>query len=108
MLDQAEAEALHRHGFRHDDGDGVAPGGRHGGQANARANKLEVEDFELLRAGINDSANLLADDELSELFGGYRSCQPGYCEKNYKNGRTAEPSTFHTSYTSTSSPRSAE
>lgn len=51
-----------------------------------KTNKLEVEDFELLRAGINDSANLLADDELSELFGGYRSCQPGYCEKNFKNG----------------------
>ncbi len=25
-----------------------------------KTNKLEVEDFELLRAGINDSANLLA------------------------------------------------
>lgn len=49
-----------------------------------KTNKLEVEDFELLRAGINDSANLLADDELSELFGGYRSCQPGYCEKILK------------------------
>jgi len=53
-----------------------------------KTNKLEVDDFELLRDGINDSANLLADDELSELFGGYRSCQPGYCEKNFKNGET--------------------
>lgn len=28
------------------------------------------EEFELLRAGFSDQANLLAQDELSELFGG--------------------------------------
>ncbi len=48
-----------------------------------KTNKLEVEDFELLRAGINDSANLLADDELSELFGGYM-CEPR-CPMGYLN-----------------------
>jgi len=50
-----------------------------------KTNKLEVEDFELLRAGINDSANLLADDELSELFGGYRSCQPKILKTEKQN-----------------------
>ncbi|MDE5857252.1 MAG: hypothetical protein K2H32_02705 [Muribaculaceae bacterium] len=47
------------------------------------------EEFELLRAGFSDQANLLAEDELSDLFGGYYckpdcpesfvSCSGGYC-----------------------------
>lgn len=42
------------------------------------------EEFELLRAGFSDQANLLAQDELSELFGGYTSCSNGFCESGYK------------------------
>lgn len=44
------------------------------------------EEFALLRAGISDNANLLAEDELSELFGGYVSCSSGFCEKKYDDG----------------------
>ncbi|MBD5378405.1 MAG: hypothetical protein HDR74_00705 [Bacteroides sp.] len=38
------------------------------------------EEFELLRAGFSDQANLLAEDELSDLFGGY--CKP-YCPLDF-------------------------
>lgn len=51
--------------------------------------KIQGEEFALLRAGISDQANILAEDELSELFGGYHckpdcpesytSCSGGYC-----------------------------
>lgn len=51
-----------------------------------KQNKIDGEDFTLLRAGISDEANLLAEDELSELFGGYTNCPNGYCNKNYENG----------------------
>lgn len=56
----------------------------------------EIEEFSLLRAGISDQMNLLADDELSELFGGYEcgknfcaprysknDCEPLYCGKDF-------------------------
>lgn len=35
-----------------------------------KQNKIQGEEFALLRAGISDQANILAEDELSELFGG--------------------------------------
>ena len=47
---------------------------------------LKNEDFELLRTGINDNANLLNDDVLSEIFGGY--CSSGYCGGGYESGDT--------------------
>ena len=46
-------------------------------------------DLELLKVGISDNANLLNDDELSELFGGY-SCDV-YCPNGYCKGYIAEP-----------------
>lgn len=46
--------------------------------------KNEHEEFELLRAGFSDQANLLAEDELSELFGGYTCCPNLFCEKGYE------------------------
>lgn len=47
----------------------------------SNSKKNQHEDFELLRAGISDQANILTDDELSELFGGYH-CNPD-CPENY-------------------------
>lgn len=45
--------------------------------------KLEDEDIQLLRTGISDNANLLSEDELDEIFGGY-SCQKYIsCYSNY-------------------------
>ncbi len=44
--------------------------------------KIEQSEIELLRSGINDEANLLADDELSDLFGGYQ-CGKGFCMPKY-------------------------
>ncbi|MDE5844199.1 MAG: hypothetical protein K2K88_00290 [Muribaculaceae bacterium] len=47
------------------------------------------EEFELLRAGFSDQANLLAEDELGELFGGYQCgknfCSPYYAKNDCKN-----------------------
>jgi len=43
----------------------------------------KTSDLELLKVGISDNANLLSDDELSELFGGY--CSEGYCARKYEN-----------------------
>lgn len=46
----------------------------------------QQEEFELLRAGFSDQANLLAEDELGELFGGYTHCVGGFCGKGYEFG----------------------
>ena len=40
--------------------------------------ELKCSEIEMIRSGINDSVNLLPDDELSELFGGLH-CGKGYC-----------------------------
>lgn len=40
--------------------------------------ELKSSEIEMLRSGMNDNVNLLADDELSELFGGLH-CGKGYC-----------------------------
>ncbi|MBD5199500.1 MAG: hypothetical protein HDS83_03840 [Bacteroidales bacterium] len=40
------------------------------------------EEFELLRVGFSDQANLLAQDELSDLFGGY-VCGMMFCMPDY-------------------------
>lgn len=40
--------------------------------------ELKSSEIEMIRSGINDSVNLLADDELSELFGGLH-CGNDYC-----------------------------
>lgn len=37
--------------------------------------------IELLHTGMSDNANLMTEDQLGELFGGY--CTGGYCQKNY-------------------------
>lgn len=56
-------------------------------------NEIQGEEFTLLRAGISDQANILAEDELSEILGGAGSncdsycfeiyCTGGYCERDY-------------------------
>lgn len=48
---------------------------------NLVSNKLHNEEFKLLRVGLSDQSNILAEDELSELFGGYH-CKPN-CPENY-------------------------
>lgn len=40
---------------------------------------------DLLLTGMSSNANLLSDDELGELFGGYTHCPSGYCAKEYEN-----------------------
>ena len=40
--------------------------------------ELKSSEIEMIRSGINDSVNLLADDELSELFGELH-CGNDYC-----------------------------
>lgn len=40
--------------------------------------ELKSSEIEMLRSGMNDNVNLLADDELSELFGGYQ-CGKNFC-----------------------------
>ena len=44
--------------------------------------KFKSSEIEMLRSGMNDNVNLLADDELSELFGGYQ-CGKGFCSPFY-------------------------
>jgi hypothetical protein len=41
------------------------------------------EGCKLLRTGMSDNANLLSDDELGDIFGGY--CKGGYCGKGYSS-----------------------
>lgn len=48
--------------------------------------ELKEEEIQLLRTGINDSASLLNEDELSDIFGGYYvACFSNYstCIKKY-------------------------
>ncbi len=40
------------------------------------------EGCKLLRTGMSDNANLLSDDELGDIFGGY-SCDRDFCEPSY-------------------------
>ncbi|MDY6252576.1 MAG: hypothetical protein SPL48_07630 [Bacteroidales bacterium] len=47
-----------------------------------KSKENKFQEVELLRSGMSDNANLLADDELSELFGGYQ-CGKGYCQPKY-------------------------
>ena len=42
---------------------------------NLDSKDFHHEEFNLLRVGLSDQANILAEDELSELFGGYH-CKP--------------------------------
>lgn len=46
--------------------------------------ELKSSEIEMLRSGMNDNVNLLADDELSELFGGLH-CGNDYCPPKYYN-----------------------
>lgn len=39
---------------------------------------------ELLLTGMSSNANLMSDDELGEIFGGYTNCPSGYCTKEYE------------------------
>ena len=59
------------------------------------------EEFELLRTGFSDQANLLAEDELMELLGGgckgfcasdyeHISCPKGYCD-DYDDEEEEDP-----------------
>ena len=45
---------------------------------------LKNDDIQLLRTGMNDNVNLLNDDELGEIFGGY-TCEKDFvsCPSNY-------------------------
>lgn len=43
-----------------------------------KAIELKSSEIEMIRSGINNSVNLLADDELSELLGGLH-CGNDYC-----------------------------
>lgn len=52
----------------------------------AKKEELKEEDIQLLRTGISDNVNLLNENELEEIFGGYIKCpnsytycDPGYC-----------------------------
>lgn len=36
--------------------------------------ELKNDEIQLLRTGMSDNANLLNEDELGEIFGGYISC----------------------------------
>ena len=49
---------------------------------NKKEFKLESSEIEMLRSGMNDNVKLLADDELSELFGGYQ-CGKNFCMPKY-------------------------
>lgn len=40
------------------------------------------DNFEVLRTGMSDNANLMSDNELGELFGGY--CENIYCGRGYE------------------------
>lgn len=46
--------------------------------------ELKEEEIQLLRTGMSDNANLLNEDELDEIFGGY-NCTKSYapCIPNY-------------------------
>jgi len=48
---------------------------------------LKDNEIQLLRTGMSDNANLLNEDELGEIFGGYViSCPEGFelkCKKNF-------------------------
>lgn len=46
--------------------------------------ELKEEDIQLLKTGMNDNVNLLNENELDEIFGGYR-CTKAYtpCIPNY-------------------------
>lgn len=48
--------------------------------------ELKCSEIKMIRSGINDNVNLLADDELSELFG-ESHCGNDYCppQKKYYN-----------------------
>ena len=54
---------------------------------NKKEFKLESSEIEMLRSGMNDNVNLLADDELSELFGGYQ-CGKNFCMPKYGDKST--------------------
>ena len=43
----------------------------------AENESLKNDDIQLLRTGMNDNVNLLNEDELGEIFGGYK-CEGGY------------------------------
>lgn len=44
--------------------------------------ELKDNEIQLLRTGTSDNANLLNEDELGEIFGGY-SCERHFCEPSY-------------------------
>lgn len=45
--------------------------------------ELKENEIQLLRTGMSDNANLLNEDELSEVFGGYTVCPKVYCQGGY-------------------------
>lgn len=44
---------------------------------------LKNDEIQLLRTGMSDNANLLNEDELGEIFGGYTYCPNKYCEGGF-------------------------
>lgn len=40
--------------------------------------ELKEEDIQLLKTGMNDNVNLLNENELDEIFGGYGECPNHY------------------------------
>lgn len=48
---------------------------------------LKNDELQLLRTGMSDNVNLLNEDELGEIFGGYFDCPEGFelsCKKGFK------------------------
>ena len=56
--------------------------------------ELKNKECKLLRTEMSDNANLLSDDELGDIFGGYYACglfcepsygdcSPLYCQRHY-------------------------
>lgn len=43
----------------------------------------KMQETSLLLTGMSNNASLLSDDELGDIFGGYRDCPHKYCALNY-------------------------
>lgn len=43
-----------------------------------------MQETSLLLTGMSNNASLLSDDELGDIFGGYRDCPHKYCASDYR------------------------
>ena len=44
----------------------------------------KMQEKSLLLTGMSNNASLLSDDELGDIFGGYRDCPHKYCASDYR------------------------